>query len=56
MNLSNNTTAELSEGSNKYFTESRARESINVSSTETGNGSLSYNSSNGILTYSGPTD
>ena len=40
--------------SNKYFTESRSRGSISVQTTEGKEGDLSYNSSNGILTYTGP--
>ena len=54
VNLSNNNTGELSEGTNKYFTESRSRGSISVQTTEGKEGDLSYNSSNGILTYTGP--
>ena len=54
VNLSNNNTGELSEGTNKYFTETRSRGSISVQTTEGKEGDLSYNSSNGILTYTGP--
>lgn len=42
--FSGKTTSDLSEGSNKYFTESRARDSISVS------GDLTYNS--GVISFS----
>ena len=54
IDLSNNDTGHLSEGSNKYFTESRARESISIQTVEGKQGDLSYNNSTGLLTYTGP--
>ena len=52
--LSNHTTDNLSEGNtNKYFTKSGVRESFEVSTS--GPGSLTYDSSGGLFTYTGPT-
>jgi len=42
-------TSSLSEGTNLYFTDARARSSISVS------GSLGYNSSTGVISYSTPS-
>lgn len=47
-------TSELSEGTNQYFTNSRARSAISVSDAG-GDGSLAYDSNTGILTYTGPS-
>jgi hypothetical protein len=53
--LATKTTDNLNEGSlNKYFTTTRARESIQVVDTG-GDGSLSYDNSTGNITYTGPT-
>ena len=53
--LATKTTDNLTEGNNQYFTQSRARQSI--SATDAGGaGSLSYNNSNGVITYTGPSD
>ena len=56
--LSNHTTDGLSEASegatNLYFTESRARASVSVSQPS-GDGSIAYNSSTGVITYTGPS-
>ena len=43
--ISNNTTDNLTEGSNLYYTDTRARNAINVS------GDLSYDSANGIISF-----
>lgn len=52
--FNDNNTDNLSEGSsNLYFTQDRARASINVLQTG-GDGSLTYNQSSGIYTYVGP--
>lgn len=48
-------TGELTEESNLYFTQARARQSISVTDTG-GDGSLSYNNSTGVITYTGPSD
>ena len=47
-------TTDLAEGSNLYFTDARARSAISVTDSG-GDGSLSYNSSNGVITYTGPS-
>lgn len=48
-------TDEITEGStNLYFTNARARSAISVTDSG-GDGSLSYNASNGVITYTGPT-
>jgi len=43
------TTTAISEGTNLYYTDARSRASISVS------GSLSYNSSTGVISYTAPT-
>jgi len=48
------TTADLTEGSNLYYTDARARASISVTDAG-GDGSLAYNSSTGVITYTGPS-
>lgn len=52
------TTSDISEGTNKYYTTARAdsdaKRAISVTDAG-GDGSLSYNSSNGVLTYTGPS-
>ena len=48
------TTSDLTEGSNLYYTDARARGSISVTDAG-GDGSLGYNSSTGVLTYTGPS-
>ena len=55
--LATKNTANLTEGSNKYYTSARADSDAKhaVSVTDAGgDGSLSYNSSNGTITYQGP--
>lgn len=51
--ISNHTTTDLAEGSNLYFTVDRVRSNISVTDTG-GDGSLSYDTANGIITYTGP--
>ena len=48
------TTSVVPEGTNQYFTQSRARTSISVTDTG-GDGSLSYDNSTGVITYTGPS-
>ena len=53
-NLNNHDTDDLSEGStNEYFTNSRARAAISVGAegSASGDGSISYNNSTGVLTF-----
>jgi acetyltransferase-like isoleucine patch superfamily enzyme len=52
--LSNHTTTNLTEGTNQYFTQARARGSVSVTDTG-GDGSLAYDNSTGVFTYTGPS-
>ena len=52
--LSNHDTADLAEGTNLYFTAARARGNISVTDAG-GDGSLSYDSGTGVITYTGPS-
>lgn len=47
-------TSVVPEGTNEYFTEARARASIGVTDSG-GDGSLSYDNSTGVITYTGPS-
>jgi hypothetical protein len=47
--LAAKSTTDVSEGSNKYFTDARARQAISAS------GDLSYNASTGVISYTAPT-
>ena len=47
--LAAKSTTDLSEGSNKYFTDTRARQAISAS------GDLSYNASTGVISYTAPS-
>lgn len=47
-------TSDLSEGSNQYFTNTRARSAISVVDAG-GDGSLGYVSGTGVITYTGPS-
>lgn len=47
-------TSDISEGSNLYYTDTRARGAVSVTDAG-GDGSLSYNSSTGVITYTGPS-
>jgi hypothetical protein len=52
--ISNHSTSDLSEGTNKYYTDTRAR--LSVSATDAGgDGSFSYNNLTGEFTYTGPS-
>jgi hypothetical protein len=48
------TTTNIPEGTQLYFTTARARQSISVTDSG-GDGSLSYNNSTGVITYTGPS-
>ena len=52
--LSNHDTADLAEGTNLYFTAARVRGNISVTDAG-GDGSLSYDSGTGVITYTGPS-
>ncbi len=52
--LANHDTTDLAEGSNLYFTTARARSNISVVDNG-GDGSLSYDTANGVISYTGPS-
>ena len=54
LDFAGNSTTDLSEGSNQYFTNTRARGAVSVTDSG-GDGSLTYNSSTGVITYTGPS-
>jgi hypothetical protein len=54
LDFAGNTTTDLTEGTNLYYLDSRARASISVTDTG-GDGSLSYDNSTGVITYTGPS-
>ena len=54
LDFAGNTTADLGENTNLYFTNARARGAISVTDAG-GQGSLAYNSSTGVITYTGPS-
>ena len=47
-------TADLTEGTNLYYTDTRSRAAISVTDAG-GDGSLTYNSTSGVITYTGPS-
>ncbi len=52
--IANASTSDIAEGTNLYFTDARARSAISVTDNG-GDGSLSYNSSTGVIEYTGPS-
>ena len=54
LDFAGNTTADLAENTNLYFTNARARGAVSVTDAG-GQGSLAYNSSTGVITYTGPS-
>jgi len=54
LDFAGNSTTDLSEGTNQYFTNTRARGAVSVTDSG-GDGSLAYNSSTGVITYTGPS-
>ena len=54
LDFAGNSTTDLGEGSNQYFTNARARGAVSVTDSG-GDGSLAYNSSTGVITYTGPS-
>ena len=52
--IANHSTSDLSEGTNLYHTTARARASVSVTDSG-GDGSLAYNSTSGVITYTGPS-
>ena len=55
LDFAGNSTSDLSEGTNQYFTNARARSSVSVTDSG-GLGSLGYNNSTGVITYAGPSN
>ena len=56
LDFAGNTTTDLAEGTNLYYTDARARGSITIANSGTGYGSLGYVSGTGVLTYTVVTD
>ena len=54
LDFAGNTTADLTEDTNLYYTTARARGAVSVTDSG-GDGSLAYNSSTGVITYTGPS-
>mgnify|MGYP005680997997 CR=1 FL=1 len=54
LDFAGNTTADLTENTNLYYTDTRSRAAISVTDSG-GDGSLSYDSSTGVITYTGPS-
>lgn len=52
--LNSFSTTDLSEGTNLYYTDTRAREAVSVTDNG-GDGSMSYDSSTGSISYTGPS-
>lgn len=54
LDFAGNSTTDLAEGTNLYYTNTRARQSISVTDSG-GDGSLAYDNSTGVITYTGPS-
>jgi len=54
LDFAGNTTADLTENTNLYYTDVRARNAISVTDSG-GDGSLSYSNLTGVITYTGPS-
>jgi hypothetical protein len=54
LDFAGNSTTDLSEGTNLYFTNTRARSAISVTDNG-GDGALSYDSATGVISYTGPS-
>ena len=52
--LSGFSTTDLSEGTNEYYTDAKVRGAISITDAG-GDGSLGYNASTGVITYTGPS-
>ena len=55
LDLAGNSSSDISEGTNLYYTNARARGSVSVTDSG-GLGSLAYNNSTGVITYTGPAN
>jgi len=54
VDFAGNTTADLTENTNLYYTDARSRAAVSVTDSG-GDGSLAYNNSSGVITYTGPS-
>ena len=54
LDFAGNTTADLTEQTNLYYTDARSRAAVSVTDSG-GDGSLAYDSSTGVITYTGPS-
>ena len=54
LDFAGNTTADLTENTNLYYTDARSRAAVSVTDSG-GDGSLSYDNSTGVITYTGPS-
>ena len=54
LDFAGNTTADLGENTNLYYTDARSRAAISVTDSG-GDGALAYNNSSGVITYTGPS-
>lgn len=54
LDFAGNTTTDLAEGTNLYYTNTRSRQAIS-SVDSGGDGSLSYDNTTGVITYTGPS-
>ena len=54
LDFAGNTTADLTENTNLYYTDARSRAAVSVTDGG-GDGSLAYNNSTGVITYTGPS-
>lgn len=54
LDFAGNSTTDLTEGTNLYYTNTRARQSISVTDSG-GDGSLAYDNTTGVITYTGPS-
>ena len=55
LDLGGNSSTDIPEGTNLYYTNARARGSVSVTDSG-GLGSLAYNNSTGVITYTGPAN
>ena len=55
LDLGGNSSSDIPEGTNLYYTNARARGSVSVTDSG-GLGSLAYNNSTGVITYTGPAN
>jgi len=54
LDFAGNSTSDLGEGTNLYYTDTRSRQAISVTDSG-GDGSLAYDNTTGVITYTGPS-